>query len=106
MTNPHEVDYYLPLYDEEGIIDPEAAYHRAQLAEARDVAIPGIRDDAAAAILHFFPELKSASAADLPDEIRDALAGLGRLIERADPEDRATDQAVEDAVAAIRAQFN
>lgn len=37
-TRLEDVTYYLPLYDEDGDLDPGALYHRAQIANGRDFA--------------------------------------------------------------------
>jgi hypothetical protein len=103
-TRLEDVDYYLPLYDEDGQIDPEAHYHRTQLAAARDFGLPGVSDGAVDMIRSIFPGI-TGTATDLAPDIREALIGLGKLIERADPEDPATDDAIESAIAGIRDQI-
>lgn len=103
-TSLDDVDYYLPLYDEDGDLDPEAYYHRNRLGQGRDFAhkygLAGISDYAADCVCTRFPEIEDA--AGLTEEIRKALIDLGMAIDQSDPENPATEDRIEATIATIR----
>lgn len=102
-TRLEDVDYYLPLYDEDGDLDPEAHYHRTLLAQGRDFGLTGVSDDAASMIRNTFPEI--GNAADTTPEIRNSMIELGKLIEQDNPEDPITQDRIEAAIASLRDQL-
>lgn len=82
-TRLEDVDYYLPLYDEDGDLDHEAYYHRNQLAQGRDFAhdfgLTGVSDYAAVIVRYHFPDI---AVADATTTVRKALIDLGLTLDR------------------------
>ena len=103
-TRLEDVAYYLPLYDEDGDLDPEAHYHRSELAQGRDFAqalgLTGISDHTAHMISYTFPELKDT--ARMTAGVHEALTGLGVAFDRYDPEVPATQDRIDEAIATLR----
>lgn len=63
ITRLEDVDYYLPLYDEDGDVDHEASYHGNILALGRDFGLPGVSDWTAHEVMTTFPEVEHFSQA-------------------------------------------
>ena len=103
-TRLEDVAYYLPLYDEDGDLDPEAHHHRSELAQGRDFAqalgLTGISDHTAHMISYTFPELKDT--ARMTAGVHEALTGLGVAFDRYDPEVPATQDRIDEAIATLR----
>jgi hypothetical protein len=82
-TRLEDVDYYLPLCDEDGDLDHEAYYQRNQLAQGRDFAhdfgLTGVSDYAAVIVRYHFPDI---DVADVTAAVRKALIDLGLTLNR------------------------
>lgn len=100
-TRLEDVDYYLPLYDEDGDMDHEAFYHRSILARGRDFGLPGVSDWSAHEVMTTFPEVEQFSQATL--EIQAALIALGKAIDGENPEEPATSEQIDVATTNVHA---
>lgn len=101
ITRLEDVDYYLPLYDEDGDLDHEAFYHRNILALGRDFGLPGVSDWTAHEVMTTFPEVEHFSQAT--PEAQFALIALGQAIDKANPEEPATSELVNAATINVHA---
>ncbi len=103
-TRLEDVAYYLPLYDEDGDLDPEPHYHRSELAGGRDFAqalgLTRISDHAAHRVSYTLPGLKNP--ARITSKLHNALTALGIAFDTSDPEESATQDRGGEAVASLR----
>ena len=95
ITRLADVDYYLPLYDEDGDLDPEAHYHRNILALGRDFGLPGVSDWTAHEVMTTFPMIEHFTHATA--EVQAALIAMGKAIEKLNPEEPATSDQIDAA---------
>lgn len=100
-TRLEDVDYYLPLYDEDGDMDHEAFYHRNLLALGRDFGLPGVSDWTAERVMTTFPQVGHFTQAT-PD-VQAALIVLGLAIDSFDPNNPSTTALIDRATTAVHA---
>ncbi|ALV47822.1 hypothetical protein MB46_19280 (plasmid) [Arthrobacter alpinus] len=101
ITRLEDVDYYLPLYDEEGDMDHVAFYHRNILVLGRDFGLPGVSDWTAHEVMTTFPKVEHFSQAT-PD-VQAALIVLGLAIDSFDPNNPSTTALIDRATGAVHA---
>ncbi|WP_133162966.1 hypothetical protein [Arthrobacter glacialis] len=100
-TRLEDVDYYLPLYDEDGDMDHEAFYHRNILALGRDFGLPGVSDWSAHEVMTTFPAVEHLTQAT--PEVQAALIALGKAIDQLNPEEPATSEMIDVATTTVHA---
>lgn len=100
-TRLEDVDYYLPLYDEDGDLDHEAYYHRSILARGRDFGLPGVSDWTAERVMTTFPSIEHFTQAT-PD-VQAALIVLGLAIDSFDPNNPSTTALIDRATGTVHA---
>lgn len=99
-TRPEDVDYYLPLYDEDGDLDHEAYYHRSILARGRDFGLPGVSDWTAERVMTTFPMIGHFTQAT--SEVQAALIVLGLAIDSFDPNNPSTATLIDRATTTVQ----
>lgn len=98
-TRLEDVDYYLPLYDEDGDLDHEAYYHRSILARGRDFGLPGVSDWTAERVMTTFPQVGHFTQAT-PD-VQGALIVLGLALDSFDPNNPSTATLIDRATGTV-----